>query len=298
MKKSPFFFFVALVILITAVCTPEVMYASLPKVDYIKITKTDIEKTVSVSGKIASNKENIQTADGIYIISEVLVHVGDYVRKNDKIIKINTEKTEMLYKAKGISYTGSDYITSDFEGTVSNIFAQEEMTTAENIQLISIIDNNDLCAKLYISEDVFSQIKKGQKCNISGSAFGDKTYSAKITNIGEVATQNNGLETAVLATAEFENKDELLKSGFNIKAKITTDTFKNKIIIPSGCVSQDDNGEYVFKLNQNKVNKTYIKIGDITSKGTIVLKGLDENDYIVSNPQSVEKDNSYVSVKE
>lgn len=297
MKKYPFFFFAAMIILIASICTPEVMYASLPKVEYIKAEKQSTEKTVTVSGKIKSEQENTQTADCAYIVSEVLVNAGDNIEKGDRILKVDTENTEKIYLQNGATYNGGLYITSDYSGTVNTVYVAKGATTTENTQLISIIDTDNLCAVLMIGEDVFSQIKIGQTLTITGSAF-EGSYDGKITQIGAVATQSATSAVYVEAITEIESPDSKLKPGFNIKARIVINTKENALIIPSNCVSQDDNGEFVYKLNSNKVEKVYIKTGDITSKGTEIKSGIKDGEYIIANPESIEKDNSYVSFEE
>lgn len=297
MKKYPIFFFLAVIILIASVYTPEAMYASLPKVEYIKAEKQNTKKTITVSGKIEAKEEALQTADCIYVVSDVLVTTGDEVKKGDKILKIDTEQTELIYSENGETYSGTKYITSQYDGVVNNIFIADGCVTTENAQLVSFIDTDNLQATLLIGEDVFSKVKVGQSLTITGSAF-EKSYKGSITNIGAVATQNTSSTAYVTATASIEEPDTALKSGFNIKAKIVTETLKDVLIIPSNCVSQDDNGEFVYRLNGNKSEKVYIKTDEITSKGTIITSGINEGDYIITNPDSVAKDDEYVRNKE
>ena len=297
MKKYPIFFFTALIILVICVYTPEAMYASLPKVEYIKVEVKDTQKTVTVSGKIQSKEETVQTADCVYVISDVLVSAGDRIKKGDRILKIDTEQTSLIYSENGETYNGSYYITSEFEGTVNNVFVTEDCVTTENAQLISIIDTDNLFVSLLVGEDVFSKVEIGQTLSITGSAF-EKRYKGKITGIGAVATQNTSSAAYISATADITNPDSDLKPGFNVKAKIITETNKNALIVPSNCISQDDNGEFVYRLIGNKAEKAYIKTDDITKDGTIVLSGINEGEYIASNPESIEKDDSYVRKKE
>ena len=279
MKKYPIFFFLALIILITCVYTPEAMYASLPQVEYIKLSRKNTQKTVTVTGKIESKEEKVQTADCVYVISKVLVSSGDKINKGDRILEVDTEK----------------YISSQFSGTVNNIFVDEDCVTTENAQLISVINTDSLCASLLIGEDVFSKVAVGQSLSITGSAF-EKSYEGTITSIGAVATQSTSSAAYISATADIKNPDSDLKPGFNIKAKIITEKIDKALISPSGCILQDDNGEFVYRLIGNKAEKTYIKTGDITKDGTIILSGINEGEIIAANPENIEN-NSYVRNK-
>lgn len=298
MKKKPMFFLLAAVILIVSIYTPDAVYASLPKVDYVKAEVKSTQKSVTVSGKITSEKTKIQTADCPYVIKEVLVNVGDTVKKGDKIITIDYQKTKILFAQRELNYTGGETVEADFSGTINSLFVQPGAVTSENSQLLTIIDTSSLCATLNISEDVYPLIKKGQQVIISGNALGNKTYTGKIKKIGAIATQNATSGTSVAAIVKINNPDSRLKVGFNIKAKIRIKTIKNALIVPSECVSQDDNGEFVYKLVNATASKHYIKTDEITENGTIVKSGVKKGDYIVSNPTSLQNDISDVKLGE
>lgn len=212
MKKYPFCFLISLIILIACVATPEIMYSSLPNVDYIKTGRKNTEVTVTVKGKILSDTD-------------------------------------------GSLYAG-----------------------------------------LYIGEDIFPKIKCGQKIEISGSAFGEKEYKGEVEEIGEVF-DNNSAVTCVLGKAKILNKDDKLKVGFNIKARVTVKNIKNAVILPSDCIVQDDKGEFVYKVIGNTVEKKYIKTGEITADGTIIKSGIKENEYIVTNPENLTDKDKKVAVR-
>lgn len=298
MKKKPIFFLLSLIILIISLYTPKAIYASLPKVDYIKAETKSAEKSVSVAGKIISKKEETQTADCPYVIKDVLVNIGDNIKKGDKILSIDYEKTKILFAQKEINYTGGKEVLAEFSGTVSNLFVQPGAVTSENSQLMKIIDTSSLCASLNISEDVIALVKKGQKVSITGNALAGKTYYGKITKIGAIAMQNSSLGTYVTAIAKIKNPDNRLKVGYNIKAKIKIKKIKNALILPSNCISQDDKGEFVYKLVNATAKKHYIKTDEITTKGTVVTDGVNAGEYIISNPENFSKEVFDVSTGE
>ena len=297
MKKYPIFFLLAIIILIVSVITPNAVYASLPKVKYIKAVKTNAIKTVSVLGKIKSNKENTQTANCVYFVDSVLINTGDYVKKGERILKIDLEKTNLIYAKNNARYSGELYVTSDFEGTVSSVFIADNSIINENATIFNVIDTDDLCASLMLNEDVFSKIKIGQNAKISGSAF-KKEFDAKIISIGAVANQVSASPVFVEAIAKIHNPDKSLKHGFNIKAKITTKKLKDVIIIPSHCILQEETLEFVYKLEENKAKKVYVKTSSITAKGTTIKSGITSGDLIITNPDAIEKDETLVSLEE
>ena len=297
MKKYPLFFFLALIILIFSICTPNFAYASLPKINYIVAKKQNAKKTVNVTGKINSKQQHTQLASKTYYILECLVKQNEKVHKGQNIFKIDVEKTKLLYTQTSDVYPEEEYITSEYDGIASNVLIENNTICKQSTPLLNVIDIKDLCATLFIGEDIFSQIKEGQKLTITGNAF-DKEYQGKISQISAIASQVNSSTTYIEATAEIEDIDEHLKPGFNIKAKVITKTINDAVIIPSSVISQDENGEFVYKLIKNKAKKVYIKTGEITSTGTIVENGINNGDYIVLKPDDIKKDDSFVSLEE
>ncbi len=297
MKKYPFFFFAALIILLFSICTPQAMYASVPKISYIIAENKSAKITVNVSGKITSKQQNTQFSDKNYYISECLVKQNEQIEKGQNIFKIDTEKTKLLYAQTSESFIEQEYITSDYTGVVSNVLIENNTICKQGAPLLNFIDTKNLCATLYIGEDVFSQIKEGQNLTITGNAF-DKKYSGKISQINAIANQTTSSATFIEATAEIDDIDDQLKPGFNIKAKIITKTIKDAIILHSSVISQDKKGEFVYKLVNNKAQKVYVKTGEITQKGTIVKKGIKDGDYIILKPDKIKKDDSFVSLEE
>ncbi len=142
-----------------------------------------------------------------------------------------------------------------------------------------------LVAWLDLSEDVCSKIKVGQNVSITGSAFDNKSYKAEIVEISDTAYTSATGVVFVQAKAEISNPDKHLKSGYNIKGKIVVKELFGALVIPSQSILQDDDGEYVYKLYNSNSTKTYIKTGEVTSQGTVVRKGLEHTDYIVTNPK-------------
>lgn len=212
MKKYPFCLFIALIILIISVATPEIMYSSLPSVDYVKTGKKSTDITVTVKGKIFKETD-------------------------------------------GTLYAG-----------------------------------------IFIGEDIFPKIKCGQSVKISGSALGEKEYKGEVEQIGEVLNSDSAV-TYISGKVEIFKKDERIKSGFNIKAKITVKKIKNAVILPSDCIAQDEKGEFVYKLDGNSVEKAYIKTGEITTDGTVIKSGINENEFIVTTPEKIGEKDKKVAVR-
>ncbi len=281
MKKYPFFFLLALIVLVVAICTPNIMQASLPKVDYITAKAQLAKKDITVSGKITPKQVNIQFASEMFFAKEILVAEGDKIKVGDKLIKTEQE----------------NYILSEFDGIVESVLAKENSVCQETEPIVNIINTDDLCATLLVGENVFSKVALGQKVKLSGNAF-SKKYKATITQIGAVATASTNSATYVEVIAQIENPDEKLKPGFNVKAKINVEKQKGVVVLPSSVISQDEKGEFVYKLVGNKAKKVYVKTDDITKRGTIIKQGVEDGELVISNPQNLTKDDSYISLGE
>ncbi len=161
------------------------------------------------------------------------------------------------------------------------------------------LSDEDMLVTALIGEANISNIKVGQKAEVSGSGF-EEEYSAEVINIGSSAkkvTVGGVKIVAVDVTLKIDKPDKALKSGFSAKLKIFTDSEKEMAVVPYSAVLQEDDREYVFVYENGNAQKTYIKTGKELPKGYEILSGIDKNDIIVMTPALINGNSAQVSVK-
>ena len=202
-------------------------------------------------------------------------------------------------------------IVSVFFYAVFNIFRTNSVTvSAKPIELeeyapfVSVSGNVEINGKnalvtVLVGESNISDIRVGQKATITGNGFKNKTYDATVTHIGTNAKKvsvGSGKAVVVEVILTIDNPDSMLKSGFTAKANIFTNEKTQIAVVPYSAVMQDDNGEYVFVIVNERAEKRYVKTGRELLNGFEIISGIKLNENVVTNPEQIKKNGSYVTV--
>ena len=295
MKKYIILAITTLVSVAVLLSTPKIAEVSAIKVDTAYPTITDFENTVECKGTLASSNKIPVRFDYPLVISEIVVKTGDKIEAGDVLFKIDAEgtaeKVKEIYPDIDInSYLNGAEIPREYkaetDGVISTISVPADNFLKAGETIITINGGSGFIAVISINESDISSVKLGQDVKITGVAFKDKVYMGKVTEISNVATQENlgsSKQTVVNATVELIESDELMKSGYNVKASIVTEIKRNVLSVPYEAIKEDKNNYYVYKLvdgrwaQEVQVDILYedengvIVEGDITPKTQLCL---------------------------
>ncbi|MCI6006696.1 efflux RND transporter periplasmic adaptor subunit [Oscillospiraceae bacterium LCP25S3_E10] len=266
-------------------------------VNVYRVTGTQLEDTVICSGKIEYTETNDVSPAANGIVQEVFVEKGDTVEKGDRlfsmIANISAENVKGADTASLVNVVNNNSmnVEAPVSGTVLSVDIKSEDPIASGTTVITIVNSDNLCVNVPINENKISKIKTGQPVKITGTAFGNHSYSGKVSSIDSIAKQvvtTTGKETAVDVTVSIENPNQLIKQGYTAKCTITTNTKNNGIIIPYETVEMDsENSGTVYTFNNGKAQKKSVKIGNEYENGVEIISGLNKNDLVIEAPEKI-----------
>ena len=266
-------------------------------VNVYRVTGTQLEDTVICSGKIEYTETNDVSPAANGIVQEVFVEKGDTVEKGDRlfsmIANISAENVKGADTASLVNVVNNNSmnVEAPVSGTVLSVDIKSEDPIASGTTVITIVNSDNLCVNVPINENKISKIKTGQPVKITGTAFGNHSYSGKVSSIDSIAKQvvtTTGKETAVDVTVSIENPNQLIKQGYTAKCTITTNTKNNGIIIPYETVEMDsENSGTVYTFNNGKAQKKSVKIGNEYENGVEIISGLTKNDLVIEAPEKI-----------
>ena len=76
--------------------------------------------------------------------------------------------------------------------------------------------------------------------------------------------------------------DNRLKPGYTAKTSIILSEPEMMTLVPYEIINQDENGEYVYLLENNKAVKRYIQTGAELSEGIEIISGIKNGDYLIN----------------
>lgn len=150
-------------------------------------------------------------------------------------------------------------------------------------------------ATVAVKERDISSVAEGQAADISGAAFPSGVYEGRVYEIADAARQTStvtSVETVVDVTILIED-GEGLRSGYTAQAEIATDSEHAVCLLPYSVICQDEQGEYVYVLEQGQASRRYIQTGDELPEGAEIVSGLDLRDNVILQPEKV-SDGAYV----
>ncbi len=317
-KRRSLLLIVVMIATIVSFLIPKIIEGSVSKVDTIYLKTIDYAESVSATGEIEQlNKSSIKS-EFPAVVSEVLIKVGDTVKKGQVVAKVDKEITaqKLAQASEYAQMAGSaadafasyqhiyDSIPTSIYSSVAGVVESVSITSGEYIEqngeIASMVSNGALFVKANVPENKISKVQLGQKVEISGSGFENGKYYGYVKTISPSAKQayvGSNKETVVEVMISIENCDNSIKSGYSAKVTIQTKDEVEKSIIPYQSVAQDDDGlEYVYIIEKGVTERKNIQTGMDLKEGVEILSGIDMNDIVVLDPLKVKDEGDLVKI--
>ena len=176
-------------------------------------------------------------------------------------------------------------IRAPFSGTIDEVFVEKGQVVAPNPQgLMRIVNLGNMFVSTSVPENYIGKLKVGTEVDVYLTSLG-KTYKGKVRQIGSFINPNNrsfGIELSV------PNPENLLRPNQVAKLKIIDYVNKNAIVVPTGVIQEDAQGnKFVFTVEgsngkSGNAKKVSVTLGQSSDNVTEILSGLNATDIIVT----------------
>ncbi len=201
------------------------------------------------AGAFAYKDEAAVTAKVSGDVASILVSEGDWVEKNQAVIRLTSDEMDDSLAGASDSLRNAeislesryeqleDYtITSPIDGTVIDKNYNAGETTESNKVLCTIYDLSYLTMTLSVDELDISDIAVGQKVSVSADAAEGRTYEGVVTKVS-VAGSSSGGVTTYPVTIRIDETEGLMP-GMNADATIVLDSAKDALVIPAAALQR------------------------------------------------------------
>jgi macrolide-specific efflux system membrane fusion protein len=208
-------------------------------------------------------------------------------------------QAEAALTSAWLSYAQSSAtITAPASGTITNLILSEGMaisssnnssasnndSSASNSQTLGSItaEQNQLQAKVNLSEIDVTTVDVGQKATMTLDAFPDKTFTGRVVAIDTNGTTSSGVTTYPV-TITFDTAESHIYPNMTVNATIITKVLDNVLLIPSAAV-QTQNGQQFVRVRKNgKIEQVAVTVGESSDAQTEITSGLSEGDEVVTS---------------
>jgi len=157
--------------------------------------------------------------------------------------------------------------------------------------LAQIADLSRMKVNVEVNEIDISNIEKGQRANVTFSAFPDLELEAKVADIGSVASGSEegdfggGGVVTFKVDLVIDKPDPRLKLGMTASVDILTQDIPNALVIPAAALTDDGDGNYTVDVVVNEetleTKTKTVKVAAQSSSEAVIKKGLNEGDMVL-----------------
>ncbi|GAB4279643.1 MAG: efflux RND transporter periplasmic adaptor subunit [Coriobacteriia bacterium] len=149
-----------------------------------------------------------------------------------------------------------------------------------------------------VDEADVDSIEPGMKARVSLDAFPDREFETTVRKVGVesrlTATGGNAYEVFM----DLSNTDERLLVGMRGSADIELATIGDAVSIPIEALFEDDEGPYVFLVDDGRLKRVPVKTGEFTETRVEIADGLQGDEEVVTSGAGDLSDGARVRVGE
>lgn len=282
---------------------PAAVEASVPAAVSISPTEVYYSESVNTSGTLCYVGQGDVTSALPLVLSEFEVEEGDHVEVGDVIARVDRKASETFISSLGkvsqlAAATASlstamslipEEITADRSGTVIST-AGAGAAVESGTSIATIAGTDSLVLTSAVSELNIARIQPGQPVEFTLSAYPDDVFTGTVSKIaGSARSQYSGavLETVVDVLISPDSTDPRLRSGLTADVRFQLSDPRKICVLPYNAIGQDEEGEYVYLLEDGAAVKHKIFTGAEFSDGTEIIKGATINDKVFLDPEDI-----------
>lgn len=243
------------------------------------VSKQDIFRRVTVSGKVAPVHKSVIAAPYAGYVQKLYVKIGDRVKKGDPIVVVRPEVP-----------SGGDEIfpmRSPLAGTVVQVLKDEgeyAEATGDGKDLVRVDDLSHLIVQSNVPEIDVAKLKEGQEVLLKAGAVLGRAYKGRISSLFRAARQSStsrwdsqAVEFPV--TIEVLDADEELRPGMSMVVDIIASKRENVLALPLEYVEKVGDKAEVTLLDGTR--KT-VELGLQNEESAEIVSGLQEGDRVLA----------------
>ncbi len=246
-------------------------------VQVTKVSRGDIKERIFLTGEIRGIQEVRVFAFVTGILRRKLVNQGQRVYRNQALFTIDQSQ-----RGAGVL---DHVVKSPIKGIITEIqYDIGDQIIANQTSIARVVQTHKLKVKVYVGMLDVGKVKEGNSVIVKVASYEGREFKGIVNKISPtIDPVNRTVEVEVI----IDNKKGLLKSGMFAEVEIITEVKKNKILIPQQSIIFEDNLNYVYILDKDKliVRKQKVSVGNNYSGNIEIKDGLEDGQLILVKGQ-------------
>ncbi|WP_244824753.1 efflux RND transporter periplasmic adaptor subunit [Carboxylicivirga mesophila] len=187
-------------------------------------------------------------------------------------------------------------VRAPINGVVDEVIQKEGEMAGPQLPFARLVNIEQIYITADVSEIYLQQVHAGDKVNLEFPVI-NKTTEAKIFRSSSVIDPGS---RTFRVRINMNNQSNDIKPNMLAVLKLRTFAAEDAIIVPSILVKKDFSGEFVFVAEevdgQMRAKKRYIETGIKDNNNTLVVKGIEPGDKIITKGYAQVVDGSAISI--
>lgn|GEM_PF-3777107 len=254
------------------------------EVDTALVELTEFSVVVTGSGKILPNGavDIYPMAEGL--VDEVFVEDGDHVEEGDELLSLlhGPAITAPVAGTVIIAPTPATAQSIAVGGgvPVSGATPMEGYAVAPGMVLFTLYDPGDMKFVAEISEADIARLSLDQSATVTLDAFEGKLFEGSIVKIAQVAQTTMTGGTVFPVEVALKAVSENPSIGMKGDAAIRISTQSGVMTIVRQALFSEGNDDYVYAVDEGKLVKKSVTVGEMTDKRVEIRGGLRAGDEV------------------
>lgn len=186
---------------------------------------------------------------------------------------------------------GRAYVRAPFNGTVETVQVRMGESVQPGLQMFQFVGESDLFIQADVSESYVGVLGKRDSVNVMFPSL-NKTMISRVSSVGGIINPNNRTFKVEVA---LPNMSEI-KPNMIAVLKIRDYQNSSSVIVPAHLILADNQGDYVFIVENQTALKKYVKRGLTSNSETEILEGLTGTEVLVDKGFREVGDNFSVNI--
>lgn len=182
-------------------------------------------------------------------------------------------------------------VKAPFKGTVESVDVRIGELVQPGVPMFQFVGESDLFIQADVSESFVGVLGKGDSVEVEFPSI-NRSIKTRVSSVGGVINPNNRtFKVEVFLPNLFEVKPNMISI-----LKIKDYENKESVIVPAHLILADNQGDYLFVVENGTAKKKYVKRGFTSGDETEIKEGLNGNETIVDKGFREVGDNFSVTI--
>lgn len=253
-----------------------------------RVQVQDLRDYIRLNGDVVDTKTIDVYPEVTGKITFLDVEVGDRVVREQEIARIDPSRPGMVYRETAVK--------SPAEGTVLAVNFPLGASVSPQAPLVRLGMLGNLEVEVSIAERHIGKVGIGSEAMATFAAYPGRTFSGTVVRLAPVL--NPATRTLKVGIA-IEDPQHLVKAGMFPSLLLFTDEVRDARVVDRTSIMYDGGQTYVFTLaDDQRARRTPVTVGLVVGDTAQILEGLQEDDDVVVQGQSLLADGAAVTVVE